>query len=664
LQELVFTRRQRDAAKVRLADAQAAHETAVLRHTSASPRAFWQAVAQKFVEQFTTATEGKGAVKALNKASERLGLPALQEAGSELRIALREAETQAGRAKLVSRGLLQAMGTRWWWWLSAALLLFVVPACLVALAGQLGSIPSLAWFKGVGSATIGLSSVLAVIAGCFGWATQRAKGALDTLEKFRDKLDSAILKETSKLGNDFAKAEREVAVSQAAVTQAEEQYAQAEQREREAKRGLESGSARGRLNQFIRDKVVAGDYARHLGIVATIRKDFGQLARIMDDAKDDRAQAESERLEKEHRDRVAAFLGQHGQYLDKDEIKALQENTDEGELRLFHRIILYIDDLDRCPPAKVIEVLQAIHLLLYFNLFVVVVAVDARWVSRALMERYRGLLDDETSRSRKGPVAPASAYDYLEKIFQIPYWVRPMEGEASQDFVESLVGVDIRDAITPPEPEPSPPLLLTPEPSPPLPPEPVPPSADPETSPPLPPEPAPPPPPDPEPSEMVVVDPRPETLTLGPWEAKLMRRLAPYLGQSPRRAKRFVNVYRLVKTGLPRSPTETLVGPDGASNGYRALLTQLAIVTGAPRTASLYFTALSKGNSDETLETLGKRLELDTSLARSADWNNIRGALTALLEFSRDNGADVGKALVAEMRDVVRIASRYSFLRR
>jgi hypothetical protein len=61
---------------------------------------------------------------------------------------------------------------------------------------------------------------------------------------------------------------------------------------------------------------------------------------------------------------------------------------------------------------------------------------------------------------------------------------------------------------------------------------------------------------------------------------------------------------------------------------------------------------------------LGKRLELDTSLAGSADWNNIRGALTALLEFSRDHSADVGKALVVEMRDVVRITSRYSFLRR
>jgi hypothetical protein len=143
-----------------------------------------------------------------------------------------------------------------------------------------------------------------------------------------------------------------------------------------------------------------------------------------------------------------------------------------------------------------------------------------------------------------------------------------------------------------------------------------------------------------------------------------MRRLAPYLGQSPRRAKRFVNVYRLVKTALPRSKSETLVGPEGGSFGYRALLTQLAIVTGAPRTAALYFSALSAATSDETLETLGTRLANDARLTALTDWDVIRGALTTLEEFSREQGADVGKEMVVEMRELARITSRYSFLRR
>jgi hypothetical protein len=103
---------------------------------------------------------------------------------------------------------------------------------------------------------------------------------------------------------------------------------------------------------------------------------------------------------------------------------------------------------------------------------------------------------------------------------------------------------------------------------------------------------------------------------------------------------------------------------EGGSFGYRALLTQLAIVTGAPRTAALYFSALSAATSDETLETLGTRLANDARLTALTDWDVIRGALTTLEEFSREQGADVGKEMVVEMRELARITSRYSFLRR
>ena len=56
------------------------------------------------------------------------------------------------------------------------------------------------------------------------------------------------------------------------------------------------------------------------------------------------------------------------------------------------RIVLYIDDLDRCPPARVVEVLEAIHLLLAFPVFVVIVAVDSRWLLTSLELYYRELL--------------------------------------------------------------------------------------------------------------------------------------------------------------------------------------------------------------------------------------------------------------------------------
>jgi hypothetical protein len=75
------------------------------------------------------------------------------------------------------------------------------------------------------------------------------------------------------------------------------------------------------------------------------------------------------------------------------------------------RIILYIDDLDRCPPRRVVEMLEAIHLLLAIDLFVVVVAVDPRWLLRSIAAHYRDLLHggmrgDAVPATRSGQTAP------------------------------------------------------------------------------------------------------------------------------------------------------------------------------------------------------------------------------------------------------------------
>ncbi len=77
-----------------------------------------------------------------------------------------------------------------------------------------------------------------------------------------------------------------------------------------------------------------------------------------------------------------------GRWIIKDEenTRKIHIETDKTELDCridwdlpeLNRIVLYIDDLDRCPPKRVVEVLQAVHLLLAFELFVVVVGVDAR----------------------------------------------------------------------------------------------------------------------------------------------------------------------------------------------------------------------------------------------------------------------------------------------
>ncbi|MBE1494140.1 WD40 repeat protein [Amycolatopsis lexingtonensis] len=93
------------------------------------------------------------------------------------------------------------------------------------------------------------------------------------------------------------------------------------------------------------------------------------------------------------------------------------------------RIVLYVDDLDRCTPQRVADVLQAVNLLLTMDLFMVVVAVDPRWLLKALGRHHRGLLRDA--------VTPL---DYLDKIFHIPFALRPM-GTKAADFLRSMLPV-------------------------------------------------------------------------------------------------------------------------------------------------------------------------------------------------------------------------------
>ncbi len=109
------------------------------------------------------------------------------------------------------------------------------------------------------------------------------------------------------------------------------------------------------------------------------------------------------------------------------------------------RIVLYIDDLDRCPPERVVEVLGAVHLLLAFPLFVVVVAVDERWLVGSLEDQHAQQLRPTAAPSAGSTLAMgafdglATPRDYLEKIFQIPYWVPRMTTAAARDLIADMV---------------------------------------------------------------------------------------------------------------------------------------------------------------------------------------------------------------------------------
>jgi hypothetical protein len=200
-------------------------------------------------------------------------------------------------------------------------------------------------------------------------------------------------------------------------------------------REMQNLTAAGQLAAMVADRVSTGDYRRHLGVMTQIREDFTRMAALL--ATTARVPALDAMPTKANQTPVSH--------------RELAEDEAGDTLPRIDRIIVYIDDLDRCPPRRVVEMLEAIHLLLAVPLFVVVVAVDPRWLLRAITVHYRDLIHAPASQAN--PVGATGQVDpddeelwqttpdqYLEKIFQVVLTLPPLDTVGYRQLLRSLVG--------------------------------------------------------------------------------------------------------------------------------------------------------------------------------------------------------------------------------
>jgi len=286
---------------------------------------------------------------------------------------------------------------------------------------------------------------------------------------------------------------------------------------------------------------------------------------------------------------------------------------------------------------RVVEVLQAIHLLLAFPLFVVVVGVDARWVARSLLLRYRRLwhVDDPTARDGDPNSTAATPQDYLEKISQIPFWLEPMSAGATRKYLRGLLEDSLAPAHVGAVDGKRPPVApLTPTPATGLAAEATQASvgapvtgavaavATPTTAVPTPAKPPATTPDDPGDDVM-----KPPSLELTADELTAMQQLAELIGRSPRAVKRFVNVYRLIRAGIGPGQLAAFVGTSVLPGPYLAVLLLLGLVEGAPKVAEtlfVYFEQLiTKLDESSAAPTVA---ELFDALWATAEGKSLRGS--------------------------------------
>ena len=94
------------------------------------------------------------------------------------------------------------------------------------------------------------------------------------------------------------------------------------------------------------------------------------------------------------------------------------------------KVVVIIDDLDLFRQAdKIVDTLEAVKLLLNFDIFIVFLAVDSQVLARAVEKRYKEILAE----------AGRSGYLFLDKIIQIPFRIPESDPATMDRYLFSLL---------------------------------------------------------------------------------------------------------------------------------------------------------------------------------------------------------------------------------
>jgi KAP family P-loop domain len=96
------------------------------------------------------------------------------------------------------------------------------------------------------------------------------------------------------------------------------------------------------------------------------------------------------------------------------------------------RIVVFVDDLDRCLPEKALQVLESMKLFFDLPGFVFVVGLDQSVVEYVIDAKY--------SRPATGtpePINRITGEEYIKKIFQLPYRLAPVALDQLDEFLRA-----------------------------------------------------------------------------------------------------------------------------------------------------------------------------------------------------------------------------------
>lgn len=89
------------------------------------------------------------------------------------------------------------------------------------------------------------------------------------------------------------------------------------------------------------------------------------------------------------------------------------------------RIVVLVDDLDRCTPETIVNVIETIHTLTDLERFVFVLALDYEYLASAIRNRY----------------PTSDEHQFIENIVQVPFQIPPVE--FTSESVAEVIGYEL-----------------------------------------------------------------------------------------------------------------------------------------------------------------------------------------------------------------------------
>lgn len=144
---------------------------------------------------------------------------------------------------------------------------------------------------------------------------------------------------------------------------------------------------------------------------------------------------------------VMKKLGESGKAIDKERVKqAIKDELNNKEIRedikefqnnfsellsetKINRLVVFVDELDRCSPDTILETLEAIRLFLFTGKSVFIIGADERHIAYAVKRKFNEIEGQQINIGK----------EYLEKIIQYPIRIPRLNAKEVEFYITCLL---------------------------------------------------------------------------------------------------------------------------------------------------------------------------------------------------------------------------------